>query len=266
MNMQDTPEQPDDVDVCLRHYAESRRTFAANAPDLHEADIRRLAAEASREWNKRAPVAASLWEKLSGFIASLSTPQWSVAAATAVILLFFAVWLPLRDSGGEGQHVTKVEKVTRGKPVGSGSQVFAMVATINRGETREPDAITQDPADVHSTEVPTHTPAQPQGDYRHFDLTLNPDKKQVVLKFSDGTILTGSLQADDEGQPDPGHEAMSYAVSASGSGSQQQPIGFKGVLDAVQDPASPKHAKEVSLRGILTENQQEIQINAGIKK
>ena len=83
MNMPDHPEQPDDVEVLLRNYAASRQTFAANAPDLHEADIRRLAAEACKERHQGAPVAASLWDRWRGFFGSLTTPQWSAAAVTA---------------------------------------------------------------------------------------------------------------------------------------------------------------------------------------
>jgi len=271
MNMPDHPEQPDDVEVLLRNYAASRQTFAANAPDLHEADIRRLAAEACKERHKGAPVAASLWDRWRGFFGSLTTPQWSAAAVTAAILLFFAVWLPLRQLGGES-HVAKVERGTPAKTSGSGSQLFTMVATVTRGEARGApdhtgggDAATRDPAGVHSAEAPTQTPAHPQGDYRNFDLTLNLDGNEMALKFSDGTLLAGSLRADDGGNPVASHEAMSYAVSASGSDPQKQPIGFKGVLVAVRASASSNRAKEVSLRGILTANQREFTISAGMK-
>jgi len=234
--MPDNPDQPDDVDVLLRNYAASRRTFAANTPDLHEVDVRMLAETARRERTQRAGP-ADIYERLRGFFAALSTPQWSALGATAVLLLFFAVWLPLRAPGGGGQG----KNLTSTKPPASSSQLFAMVATTFRGESETL-----------------------QDDFRQFDLDLNLDRHQLTLKFTNGSVLTGTLEPDDAGKPSAG-APPSFVVNASGSDAQNQPIAFKGALVAVPDPAAPSRAKQVSLRGMLTANHREIQFTAGMK-
>jgi len=235
--MPDNPEQPDDVDVLLRNYAATRRTFAANTPDLHEADVRMLAEAARRERTHRAAAPAGLLNRLRGFFAALSTPQWSALGATAVLLLFFAVWLPLREDGGGGQG----KNLTSTKPPTSSSQLFAMVATTFRGESENL-----------------------QDDYSKFDLDLNLNTHQITFIFTNGSQLTGTIQPDDAGK----HSAdapLSFAVTASGSDTHKLPIGFTGVLSAVPDAAAPHRPKQVSLRGILTANQREIQFTAGMK-
>lgn len=238
--MQNNDEPPDEVDVILREYAASRRTFAGNAPDLHEADIRRLAEAAGKEWRNPGKAGVSLWERVCGFVESLSTPQLSAAGMVAVTLLFFAVWLPLRESDGDRPPLTTAEGPGTETEPGPGSQRFAMVASGFRGE---------------SAVFPP--------DFRHFDLDLNPDSNEVALIFRDGTRLTGKTLPDEGVRPVEG-EPMSYSVSASGLDSQNLPVLFKGTLTAVQDPAFPeRRAAEVSLRGILTANSGEIRISAG---
>lgn len=244
MHMSDHPEQLDDVDVLLRKHAAERRTFAANTPDLHEVDIRRLAAEACKEWHKEAPATASLWDQLRGVFASFAAPQWSAVAVTAMILLFFSLWLPFRKGGGDDRNMTTGEPGNHGTPVKppvSGNQMFAMIATGFRG-----------------AENPL------QESYSQFDLDLNLASNEVTLKFSEGTTLRGNLLADDDGNLHAG-DPMSYSINASGTDLQKLPIAFKGVLVVARDAASPNRAKEVSLRGILTSNNQEIQISAGMQ-
>ena len=286
--MDDPPEQPDDIDVLLRNYAASRRSHAADTPDLQDLDIRRLAAQARVECQPRKAPGLRLAERWCCLLGTLSAPQWAALGATAAAVLGFALWLPTRGPGGDDERIATAAGGNPAQPGDSprsASQLFSMKADIfrnapqgNQDTNGVPDGGNTESTRFHSVTAaegprefeasPKTTPQpsiQPKAETLQFDLTLNLAKREVVLKFSNGMLLSGNLQPD-EGDQRSGNEPMSYGVSASGTSPQTLPVLFKGVLRVVEDPGAPQRAKEVSLQGILSVNSQEVPIRAVMNK